>query len=844
MAKGSLRPKAIPHRTGPLAPAPEKPRRTVNVQTFLWRIGLPLLLAALTFLAYAPSLKSGFVYDARIEILQEGFITSLANLPAVLSLKVLGMNIILGRRPGQLLFMMLNGAVWGKAPWGFHLASNFLHAANVGFLFVVLRRLLAAERIGQAGKGLLKAQLAAVAIILIFALHPLAVEPVAAVNYSSDLLVTFFTLLALLAATAFRPESMRNALLMGGLGTLSAFAAVTCKESGLAAALLLIVYWFLFRRNEAKAPWLWFLGAATVVTVIFLAIRFLFAPPGALPPDYLGGSFFQVPLAQSQLWVFMLGKLFWPVDLSADYTPEDWNAISLPFALAVLVVVVLGQVWLAARSRIGALGVAVYWLGLVTVSNFVPLYRIVADRFYYLPLAGAALQLVALLLLTLKSNRGFWAAMIPCLIALVPLTMLTLTRQAVFASDFSLWSDTVRVSPSSSVAHNNLGEAFLKKGRADDAIAEEQKALAMCDNYSEAHNNLGDALLRKGQLDAAIAQDQKAVQINPDYVDAHNNLGWALAQKGRIDDAMVQYQEALKLNPNCAEAFANLGIALFNRGQVDAAVADYRKALELDPNLAEARNNLGNALIQGGQLDAATTEYRKALDINPDFAEARYGLGNVLVKKGQVDDAIIEYQKALEIDPELAEVHTNLGIAFAQKGQVDAAMAEYLKAVEINPNYPEGRYNLGMALSQKGHLDDAIVQYQKAVEINPEFVQARCNLGVALYQKGQVDAALAQFQKATEINPGYADAHNNLGFALFHKGQVDLAMVQFQKAMAIDPSNLDAHFNLGNALVQKGQIEKAIAQFQEVLRLNPRDQNAQINLAKAQAMSRSATSPK
>ena len=79
---------------------------------------MPLLLAAITFLIYWPSLQSDFVYDARAEILNEGFITDFSNLPDVLSLHVLGMNLMLGDRPGQLLYLMLIAAVCGKEPFG------------------------------------------------------------------------------------------------------------------------------------------------------------------------------------------------------------------------------------------------------------------------------------------------------------------------------------------------------------------------------------------------------------------------------------------------------------------------------------------------------------------------------------------------------------------------------------------------------------------------------------------------------------------------------------------------------------------------------------------------------
>jgi hypothetical protein len=434
-----------------------------------------------TFLVYWPSLSSDFVYDARKEMLEEGFITSISHLPDVLSLKVLSSNLMLGDRPGQLLYLMLIALVCGRDPFGYHLCSNLLHAANVALLFVFLKRLVVTQVPLQMDG--LKIQVALVVVTLIFAVHPIAVEPVSGIGYSSDLLVAFFTLMALLAATAFQPENVRSALLTGGAGTLCAFAAVTCKESGLATLLLLIVYWFLFRRGETKKSWLLFLGAAFAVTAIFLAARFLSPPSTSVTLGYLGGSFPQVFLIQPRLWVYMMGQLIWPTQLSADYTLENISGISTTVAIIILFVVVALQGWLATQSRIGALGVAFYWLGLATVSNFIPLYRIEADRFYYLPLAGVAMQLLALLLMALKSRWGFWAAVMPLLVALLPLTALTFARQDVFASDYALWSDTLQISPHSSTANLILGNALFLRGQVDDAILHYRHALEMNPDY-------------------------------------------------------------------------------------------------------------------------------------------------------------------------------------------------------------------------------------------------------------------------------------------------------------------------------------------------------------------------
>ncbi len=617
MAKRSRKKKAHDHSAAPLS--------ATAFQTPLLVIGAALLLAVVTFLVYWPSLKSDFVYDARIEILHEGFITSLANLPAVLSLKVLGMNLMIGSRPGQLLYLMLIAAISGRQPFGYHLCSNLLHAANVALLFVLLYRLIATELTGLGKSGIMKAQLAMAAVTLIFALHPVVVESVAEVSFSSSLLVTFFTLLALLAATAFRPDNFRSAMMMGTLGTLCAFAAVTSKESGVAAAALLIIYWFLFRRRETKLPWLLFLAAAMTVTVAFLAARFLWAPPaspGMAPLVYLGGSFFQVFTIQPRLWVFMMGKLVWPSQLSVDYTEENVAGLSMFLTLAILIVVVLLQAWLAWKSRTGALGVAIYWLGLATVSNFIPLYRPLADRFYYLPLAGVAMQLLALLLMLVKSNRGFWMTVVPLLVAILPLTFLTLTREDVFADEVSLWKDTLQVSPQSAIAHTNLATVLLQKGQLDEAITQFQKALEIRPNYQEAHHNFGLALFQKGRLNEAIIEYKKALEINPTDAESQYNMGIALSQKGEKDEAIAHFQKALEIDPHMAQAYNNLGVIFFEKGDVDQSMIQYQKALKINPAIPQSHNNLGNILLQKGQLEDALAQFQEAVRLKPDYANA------------------------------------------------------------------------------------------------------------------------------------------------------------------------------------------------------------------------------
>jgi tetratricopeptide (TPR) repeat protein len=349
--------------------------------------------------------------------------------------------------------------------------------------------------------------------------------------------------------------------------------------------------------------------------------------------------------------------------------------------------------------------------------------------------------------------------------------------------------------------------------------------------HATKHTKFGIALQQKGRVDEAIAEDRKALEMQPDDPLVHNNLGYSLVQKGKMDEGMAQYEKALQLNPGFALAHYNLGNAFLKKGNLDGAIAQFQKAQQINPGTPLAHNNLGIALAQENRMDEAMAQFQEALEIDPDSLDARQNLGSVLLQKGRVDEAIAQYQKALEIKPDIAEAHHNLGKALLQKGRVDEAIAHFQRALQLNPGDALVHYILGNALMEKGTMDDAMTQYQEALQINPDSALVHNNLGIVLAKKGKVDEAITQFQKALEINPDIPDAHQNLGNAFLQKGRTDEAITQYQRLLQLRPDAADTHQILGDALAQQGRVDEAIAQYQKALESKPADPTAQNALA-------------
>jgi hypothetical protein len=104
--------------------------------------------------------------------------------------------------------------------------------------------------------------------------------------------------------------------------------------------------------------------------------------------------------------------------------------------------------------------------------------------------------------------------------------------------------------------------------------------------------NLGNALLRQGKLDLAIARYRRALEFDPALVVAHVNLATALTARGSPAEAVRHCERALQLRPRDPVALATLGQAYEAKGEPARAALEYRRALAIDPASQAARDGL------------------------------------------------------------------------------------------------------------------------------------------------------------------------------------------------------------------------------------------------------------
>ena len=182
-------------------------------------------------------------------------------------------------------------------------------------------------------------------------------------------------------------------------------------------------------------------------------------------------------------------------------------------------------------------------------------------------------------------------------------------------------------------------------------------------------------LEQQGKLDEAIQEQDQALAIDPKSVQAHINLISLYARTGQIEKAEQHFQEAVRLNPNRADAYYNDGVLLFGQAKYPEAELAFRQALKINPNYAEAHNNLGFLLEKQGRAEDALAEYEACLKSQPDYRLAHYHIATILARQNKYDEAIEHLLKTLTpADDNTPGYLYALAIAYGRKGDRETAL--------------------------------------------------------------------------------------------------------------------------------------------------------------------------
>ncbi|MCE9589265.1 MAG: tetratricopeptide repeat protein [Planctomycetes bacterium] len=509
-------------KTPSTPPGPRRARLAVWLAVLL-----PVLVAALLYL---PSLRGELVMDDPTQLRDDSFIRTTSHWRDVLTLRLLMLDVIDFNRPVQVASLMIDTELWGVTPAGYRFTNLLLHAACTGLVAWVVLQLLqrpgrwrGVEGGSEEKTSLPVLALAAGLAALLFAAHPIMVEAVAVPTNREDLLVALFTLLALTAAMGFDTGRRLRAWGCGIVCAVCCFLAIGAKESGVAAPAALGLYGLVLGRHERRRSWAVLIGCCAAGVAAFLVARFTLAPTLSTvftePPTRIAPTHLGVFLEQTRVLTFQAWQLVWPARLSIIYDPNSLVGIDTTSGLFVVGILVIGAIVLAMRDRRLMLALGIVAAGLAPVSNLIPIFNPIADRYLYLPMIG----LVTIVAVFLASVTGKWsrpvasAVIVTALVAITALGVGTVRRVGVFHDEVLLTEDAMAKNPRSSKAKQSLSQALIDANRPGEAVPIYQNIVLARPNYGDYWWGMAMALEMVGRKAEADNAFLRAVVLDPRY---------------------------------------------------------------------------------------------------------------------------------------------------------------------------------------------------------------------------------------------------------------------------------------------------------------------------------------
>jgi hypothetical protein len=432
------------------------------------RTAVLLWLTLAVGLAYANVLGSPFQFDDYNVIVNEEQVHTWSNWFASLG------N---GIRPLLKFSYTLNWTL-NTGVTGFHLVNLLIHLINAYLVYGLAQAFIRQQwqRDSLRHVPLLTA--------LLFAVHPVHTEAVSYICGRSASLMTLFYIAALLCYVIGRTRDNKFYLYVAA--PLLFALALAVKETAMTFPLALLL-WELGCGGRWKMS---FKPQWAVWVVSFLAVLFFVFSNSYFTQMQRSAEFNSLygNLA-TQLSGFAWLLRQWALPLWLNIDPDlplltGFSGALWPLLLFIALLALMLTCW----RRRPWLGFALAWIMLQLIPLYLLLPRIDIANERQLYLAGWPLLLALSIELTLWLNEKIFRLIAAAL--LLACTSLTILRNQVYASEISLWQDTVTKSPNKARVHNNLGHAYLLAQRHEEARNEFTSALQLDPQLYQARYNL------------------------------------------------------------------------------------------------------------------------------------------------------------------------------------------------------------------------------------------------------------------------------------------------------------------------------------------------------------------
>jgi tetratricopeptide (TPR) repeat protein len=433
---------------------------------------------------------------------------------------------------------------WLDVPW-VHSNSLVIHVVSLGLW------LLALLCVYELLRALEISAWAAVAATLACGLHPVQVEAVSWASGRKDILALLLSAASLLAHV--RARSAWSPL--AWTARVSYALALLAKTTALPLPLLAFNLDVFARGVPLRQAALRQLPSLLLGLMVSACVLSIWGEYSMLRST--SGGFELAPLRFVQTLGHQLLTTFWPARTAPMYATESVSTFAWDRGAAVLLYACACV--LAHRKRQGLVfaGLLGFTWMVLPVSNIVPLYFPLQDRYLSLPLLPLCMAFAGLLdalASGVTSRRRRVAATVLALAAVGALAMRTWQYEGVWRDEIHLWGHAASTQPDSDYAWLKLGEVRRDAGQLEAAIAAYRAAIHVAPSRRLAHAALFEAVALRDEHRATLHPSAarsfaQRYYEQLDHPEALRELAQALMSRGYLRAPELPMQTALLQDP-------------------------------------------------------------------------------------------------------------------------------------------------------------------------------------------------------------------------------------------------------------------------------------------------------
>ncbi|MFC1856204.1 tetratricopeptide repeat protein [Thermodesulfobacteriota bacterium] len=520
-----------------------------------------ITLVLFNLIIYFNGINNDFVWDDTYLIRDNLIIRDISNFNKLMS-KEDKPDDFAGRgyfRPFINLTYLVDYKIFNNAPAGYRLTNIALHISTVIIMFFLL--LLITEN-----------TLLSFSAALIFSAQAVHAEAVTLLHGRNNVICALFILLSLLFYVLSDKMKNKKYLIHS---MIFLFLGAISKEFALMLPIIFILYDHTFDEQfTIKKHYKKYITSFAVIFLFFVYRTLAVPMEGAfrlnLPTLYLrliNMLRVHVSYMRSQIIPDNLSIYFDLPLAKSIFAPEIFVSLITISAIIFLVI------YFRKKDKVPYFALFTYFLLLVPVSHIFEIPgNMMADRWLYPASFAFALFLASLIFHLFSKNIRYATVFI--IIFSIFLSFFLLKRNKALKNDFTFYLDTVRVSPNSALARNNLGNELDKRGRFDKALEQYLMAIELNPDYNLPYNNIGVIYGRKKEHKKALKFFLKSYELNPLYSVTPFNIAVTYDDLGKIEEAIKHYKIAISLNPEDFNSYYSLAAAYYR-------LKDYKSALDI-----------------------------------------------------------------------------------------------------------------------------------------------------------------------------------------------------------------------------------------------------------------------